>query len=147
MHDPNRLQGGPGYQRPPYPPPHHDTYVVQQAGSRGRRETSVNAITVPLLLVCSFAVFLVGATYLATSQFADIKYEIVKLSDKVQAMTGELSARIGRLEQDQSGNHTKRDHEIWCAKAERANQASGWSCGDTPAARAPVVQGWQTRAK
>jgi len=134
-----------------YRAPHQDTYIVQSQP----RENSITRLTVPVLLVCSLAVFLVIATYLATSQFADIKHAIDKLSGKIETLTGELAARITRLEQDATVKEreawTRRDHEVWCAKAERANQALGWTCAEEAGITAryvqPQVNGWSARAK
>lgn len=142
----------------PPPPPgaypqhnhHPETIFVNAPG----RDTSVTRLTVPLLIVISTAIFLVSATYAATSQFADIKHSIDKLAGKIESMTGELAGRINRLEQDgerrDRDGWTKRDQEVWCAKAERANQATGWTCsGEKPdvARFAPQVNGWAARAK
>lgn len=135
-----------------YGPQVHDTYILQQP--RAASDTSITRLTVPLILVGSFGVFLVVATYAATSQFADIKHAIDKLTGKVDSLTGELSGRITRVEQDAAARAraewTKRDHETWCAKAERANQALGWTCGEngeTAARFAPQVNGWSARGK
>lgn len=149
-----------GPPRPPMPPrgygpaygAPHETYVFQGVEAR---ESSITRLTVPVLLVCSLAVFLVIATYLATSQFADIKHAIDKLSSKVETLTGELAARITRVEQDQADikreTWTRRDQEVWCAKIERANQAMGWTCSEEGGVTAryvqPQVNGWSARVK
>lgn len=136
-----------GYQQPTYPP-HPEAIFVNAP----RAETSITRMTVPAVMVVSLAAALVWATYAATSQFGDIKHAIDKLSSRIEALTGELSQRIGRLEQNDADRWSKKDHEIWCAKAERANQSIGWTCGDDAApnprpAPVPQVNGWTARAK
>lgn len=130
---------------------HHETYIVQPQ----QRENSITQLTVPVVLACSLGVFLVAAAIAATSHFADIKHAIDKLSSKVETLTGELAARITRVEQEQADakreTWTRRDHEVWCAKAERANQATGWTCAEEAGIAAryvqPQVNGWSARVK
>jgi hypothetical protein len=140
-----------GHPPPPYGAP-HETYIVQATPARTEAPTSITRLTVPILLVVSFGGFLVVATHLTTAQFSEIRHAIERLSAKIESLTGELSTRISRVENDTSElakqGWSRRDHETWCAKAERANQASGWTCGDTeplrryPAPAQPQVNGW-----
>lgn len=149
MNHPRQYNPAP-VQRPaaPYPYPHHAENVIYQQAAPRQRETSLGNVTVPLLMVGSVCAFLIYATYQATSQFADIKYAIKGLTDKIDAMTGELNNRINRIEAEQANSMTKRDHDVWCAKAERANHSLGWTCSsEPPSGRAPTVQGWQARTK
>lgn len=145
---PGRQQVPPGYY---YTPPHNAPEAVFVNAPRGG-DTPVTKLTVPLLLVGTMAIFLVSVTYSATSNFGDIKHAIDKLSDKVQSLTGELSQRISRVESGQSElkrqQWSKDDHDLFCAKAEKAN--IGWTCGDDAnnvSRFSPKVGGWTARAK
>lgn len=130
------------------PPPNYGPVVVQheQAGE------SIEGITVPLLLVFSFALFLVGATYMATTQFNSLANAVERLGGKIQDVADRINGRIDRLETDNAGNLSRQDHQLWCASAERANRNIGWACTEhpsplTPPPAQPTVKGWRATLK
>lgn len=132
------------------PPNYGPVFVHQEERAAG---PSIESITVPLLLVFSVAAFLVGATYMATTQFHAVQTAIEKLGTKIDGVASGIKERLDRLEADNTGNLTKKDHELWCASAERANRNIGWACLEHPAPstpqyqRPPTVQGWQAKLK
>lgn len=134
--------------------PHHQPHVMHQAPLPApevpAKPRSIETLTVPVLLVGSFAVFLVGATYLATTEFTDLKHSVEKLTLKIDGITEKITGRIDRIEADNSANLTRKDHELWCASAERANRNIGWACLEHPGQAprpptVPTVQGWQVK--
>ena len=134
------------------PPPQFAPVFVHQEERLGG--PSIESVTVPLLLVVTFAAFLVGATYMATSQFHAVQTAIEKLGAKIDGVASGIKDRLDRLEADNAGNLTKKDHELWCASAERANRNIGWACLEHPAPASPryqpatpTVQGWQVRTR
>lgn len=164
MHQPQQQWGAPGQMprenvaplRPPHQyQPHYHEAVFVNTPPPPVKETSVNKITVPLIMTLSGAVFLMGITYAATSQFSDIKHAIEKLSGRIETLTGELASRIGRLEQTDADRQRERwsktDHDLWCARTEQVN--SGWRCADAgePLRRygppPAVTPQWQTGTK
>lgn len=122
-------QGHP--QASPYGYSPHETYIVQTPPPR---DTSVMRLSVPIAIACTICLVLIGATYHATSQFSEIKHALDKLSGKIESMAGELANRINRLERDADDRRkdtwTRADQDLWCAKAEQRNAASGWRCPD-----------------
>jgi len=132
-----------GYMRPEM----HEAIFVNNAP----RDTSVNRISVPLLMVLIGAVALVGATYTATTQFNDIKVAIERLGDRLTAELGTQATRIGRLEAEMQARtqdrYTKTEHELWCSRTEQANITTGWKCADLEGRIrfAPRVNGWDAK--
>lgn len=153
QHQPHQLHQVPPHQAPrqALPPNYGPVFVHQEERAAG---LSIESITVPLLLVFSVAVFLVGATYMATTQFHAVQTAIEKLGAKIDGVASGIKERLDRLEADNTGNLTKKDHELWCASAERANRNIGWACLEHPVQASPryqpttpTVQGWQVRTK
>lgn len=130
----------------PAPPPMPPTYgpgVVEHSG-----KPSIESVTVPLLLVFTFATFLVGATYIGTTQFHLLQNSVERLGLKIDEVADRIKERIERLEVGQRDNLTRQDHQLWCASAERANRNIGWACMEHPAPEpAPTVRGWQAKIR
>lgn len=131
-----------GFRGPPRP--HPTGYVYPE-------NVSVNKVNVPLLLVLIGAVALVGATYTATIQFAEIKSAIERLGDKlVNELTGQ-AAHISRLESEMNARtadrFTRSEHELWCSRTEQANAAIGWKCANLEGRLqfAPRLHGWENK--
>lgn len=150
-HQPHQLHQVAPHQAPRSAPPNYGPVFVHQ--DERKAGPSIESVTVPLLLVVTFATFLVGATYMATSQFHEVQTAIEKLGTKIDGVASGIKERLDRLEADNAGNLTKKDHELWCASAERANRNIGWACMEHPAPSpryqpaTPTVQGWQVRTK
>lgn len=130
---------------PPPPPPNYGPVVVHEQNT-GR---SIEGITVPLLLVFSFALFLVGATYMAATQFNNLQNSVERLGAKIEEVASRIKDRIDRLETNNDENLTRKDHQLWCASAERANRNIGWACMEHPAPETatPTVRGWRATLK
>ena len=120
------------------------------------RDTSINKVTVPVIMAISAGAFLVAATYAATSQFSDIKHSLDKLVTRIESLSGELTSRVQRLEQGEAERRregwTQRDQELWCARTEQRNAGSGFRCSEFGADRQPTpppppteksTQGWR----
>lgn len=130
---------------PPQAPPTYGPVVVPEQNS-GR---SIEGITVPLLLVFSFALFLIGGTWMTTTQFNSLQNSVERLGTKIDDVASRIKDRLDRLETNNEENLSRKDHQLWCASAERANRNIGWACMEHPeaAAPAPTVRGWRATLK
>lgn len=124
----------------PYPPQHHPETVFINAPAPAR-ETSVNKITMPVVMACTAALFLIAATYTATTQFGEIKYSIDRLTREITQMSNELTNRVNRLEQLDTERRkdawSRADHELWCARTEALNADAKFRCSDFGVHRIP----------
>lgn len=129
---------------PQPPPPSYGPVVVHEQGGN-----SIESITVPLLLVFSVALFLVGATYVATTQFNSLQNSVERLGTKIEDVASRIKERLDRIEAHNDENLSRKDHQLWCASAERANRNIGWACMEHPAPEAPTptVRGWRATLK
>lgn len=131
-----------GYGWPPHP--HPEAVFVNQAP----RDTSVTKLTVPAVMVIGVCLFLIGATYHATTQFAEIRHALEKLNEKMDRIASDLSSRVDRVERE---GWTKTDQQLWCSRAEQVNPA--WRCADNavpfrreaPVPTQPRLDSWKPK--
>ena len=106
--DPHQTYRPPPMHQAPPPPPNYAPVFVHRDDRKGG--PSIESVTVPLLLVVTFAVFLVGSTYMATSQFHAVHTAIEKLGTKIDDVAAGIKQRLERLETDNGNNMTRKDH-------------------------------------
>lgn len=103
-----------------YPPPQYPT----------RKDVSVKAITVPILLVGSGAVALVMGTWFLATNLYTIQTSIegirVSLNTYIASADGRISRVESEIEKIKANRWSIKDHELWCSREEVANP--GWKC-------------------
>lgn len=132
-HPPPQYQQPPQYRQPAQPQHYPEAVFVNMPPSG--KETSVNRINMPVVMAISGAVFLMGITYVATQQFAELKFAIEKLTSKMDTLASDLAGRIARLEQASGERWSKSDQEYWCVRTEHVNAGNGWRCAELPGER------------
>ena len=144
-HEPPHFQRRHHAPPPPPPQPNYGPVVVQERDS-GR---SIEGVTVPILLVFTFAMFLIGATWLASTQLNSLQNSVERLGVKIEDVASRIKERLDRLETSNEDNLSKKDHQLWCASAERANRNIGWACMEHPTQPEPqpTVKGWRATLK
>ena len=132
----------------PYFEAHENIYV----GRGERRATSFESITVPILIVILGAAGLVSATYFATHELSQINSSLGPISRDVREVRDRFDREIERvkedLERETADRWTRKDHEVWCSKAERINRT--WRCPDmrddrTEAFSPATIGGWSVK--
>lgn len=93
--------------------------------------------------------FLIGATWLASTQLNSLQNSVERLGAKIEDVASRIKERLDRLETSNDDNLSKKDHQLWCASAERANRNIGWACMEHPTPPEPpaTVKGWRATLK
>jgi len=134
-------------------PPHVPRYVEPSP------RVSLQAITVPLMIVFLGAAGLVTATHYATKQMAGMHETLRQIDTKVGDVKVNMEREVLSIRTDLKIRTAERwsrlDHEIWCAKTEAMNVAIGWKCAPVPNRSIvtkrirdmafPTIDGWAVR--
>jgi hypothetical protein len=113
------------------------------------KDTSLSRMTVPFVLVLVGGVALVGITWGAASNFNqlgnDVRSGIGRVEDRLKNVEGNLTSRLGHLEEAQQNMMSRHEHDAWCRVAEAINVQNGWKCAslrDQHMRLAPRLKGW-----
>ena len=134
-------------------PPHVPRYVEPSP------RVSLQAITVPILIVFLGAAGLVTATHYATKQMSDMHQTLRQIDEKVGDVKTNMEREVLSIKTDLKLRTAERwsrlDHEIWCAKTEAKNVELGWKCAPAPGQSIvnrrirdmafPTIDGWAVR--
>jgi len=132
----------PGAGQSPPSPPQYAPHYPEQAFimNTGPRETSINKLTMPIVMFFGAIITVGVAAAFAATQLTTLGHKI----DTVQSTLGLQIERLGNsLERRVSKNETgvgairagawaRKDHEFWCARTEQVNTALGWRCAENP---------------
>jgi hypothetical protein len=97
--------------------------------------TSVERLTVPLLLVVSAGAFIGWASWFGTTSINSIQSEIKGISVTLNNYIERQDERVDRIEQQidkrTAERWTKTDQQLFCARTESMPGNKGWKCGET----------------
>lgn len=97
---------------------------------------SVTSLSIPIIIAVVILVSMMGVTYTATNEFANLRHTIEKLADQMQGMAEGLGKRIDRvedrIEKGTADRWTRKDHDYWCTRTEQVNADLGWKCAENP---------------
>jgi hypothetical protein len=98
------------------------------------KETSIWAISIPLVNAVLVGAWLIGTTVTLTVQWVTVRSSQDELKSLITQNGERINARISFLERDVMAKNlsrwTRDDQELWCVKTEKANP--NWRCGDLP---------------
>ena len=122
----------------PQPQPH----VVYVPQTPTPPQTSVDRITVPLLLVVSAGVFIGWASWFGTTSINSIQSDIKEISNKLVTYVARSDERVSRIERSLDARAaerwTKNEQALFCAKTEAIPGNTGWKCAETENGRASL---------
>lgn len=122
--------------QPPQQP--HVVYVSHPAA----QGTSIDRVTVPLLLVVSAGAFIAWASWFGTTSINSIQSSVKDISVTLNNYIDRQDERVNRLEtvvERRNGEAwTKDDQALFCARTEAIPQNKGWKCGETEGGRASL---------
>jgi len=137
-----------------YPP-------IDERYSRNRETTSINRMTMPVVMAAAIGLAGAGAGAAYSSIVSKIESVPREINAKIETVTRDISQRIGfaetrvdrienELDRRTQDRYTATDHSRWCRTAELVNTASGWKCPDLGTAQprlefAPRLQGWDQK--
>ena len=123
--------GGP-QQQPPYA---QYVYVPHPQMQQAPPSTSVERVTVPLILFLSSALFIGWASWFGATSINQIQSSVKELSVVLNNYIQRQDERVDRietvLERRTAERWTKTDQELFCAKTESIPGNKGWKCADT----------------
>ena len=117
------------------PEPQHYIRLPQQGA---QKDVSVGKLSIPFMVAISVMVggltLIVPLAWWGGTQVTLLQSSIDRLSEKIATVAIPINERIARIESELSARtlsrYTRTDHELFCAKAERANAKTGWTCGE-----------------
>lgn len=130
-------QQEPGRGQPPNP---QVFYVNHPIPAQPQPSTSVERVTVPLLLFVSAAAFVGWASWFGTTSITAIQSSVKELSVTLNHYIERADERVDRIEKTLDARSaerwTKSDQQLFCAKTEAMPGNKGWKCGETENGRA-----------